>query len=84
MIPSYRPTDPGQRRHFISILQLQSANPPAFDRGGAAAPVPAVFLQTWAKIMPARATDVIRNGQTVSQTYLVLNIRYRSGITANM
>lgn len=79
-----KPTDPGQRRHLITIQSLTQASPPTYDASGALVTNWTTFLSTWARILPNRATDVIRNGQTTTQTFLVLNIRYRAGILSNM
>lgn len=74
-----KPTDPGERRHRIRILQPVTGS----DASGSNVTY-SELLQTWAKIVPTRATDVVRNGQQVSQAYLVINVRYRKEIQPNM
>lgn len=79
-----KPTNPGARLHQINIQQQTIASPPSFDRAGSALYSWITFITTWAKIVSTRATDVIRSGQITTQTFLVLNIRYRPGILQNM
>lgn len=78
-----KPTDPGERRHAIKIYVRTPASPPQYDTAGPVL-VRTLVRSTWAKIVPNRATDVIKSGQATAQTFLVLNIRYTSGIQANM
>jgi SPP1 family predicted phage head-tail adaptor len=79
-----KPTQPGERRHLVNIQDQLVGSPPTLDAAGSPESTWTTFISTWAKINPNRARDVIQSGQTTTQTFLVLNIRYRAGILANM
>jgi len=72
-------TNPGERRHQVTILQQTTAS----DISGTVVAW-APFVTTWAKITPMRGTDVIKGGQDTTQLFLTVNIAWQTGIQANM
>ncbi|HXI88457.1 MAG TPA: phage head closure protein [Bryobacteraceae bacterium] len=74
--------DPGRLRHRVTIQKLQFSSPPEYDAAGPVG-TPISFLTVWAAIEPARSTDIIRSGQTISEVIIPIYVRYRAGIAAN-
>jgi SPP1 family predicted phage head-tail adaptor len=79
----YPSIDPGLFRHVVTIQQYGPTSPPTFDAAGP--------VLTWTTFATARAhieiikgKDVIKSGQTVTETYIVVTIRRQAGIAAKM
>lgn len=73
----------GGLRHVITISQLGPTDPPTNSATGPIL-VPTVFAVTRAQISPERSVDRISNGQTITQTFIPITIRYLPGVTAGM
>jgi SPP1 family predicted phage head-tail adaptor len=75
--------DVGALRHPIRIEQLGPTSPPTIDAGG-----PVMVWSTYAQCVAAmgvmRGTDVIRSGQTTSESFAEFAVWYQPGIAAKM
>ena len=71
--------EPGELRHRVTIQGMSTTS------GIAGASVTWSDLMTvYARMMPERGTDVMREGQTVAETQVPCMVRYRPGLAANM
>jgi SPP1 family predicted phage head-tail adaptor len=74
----------GSLRHPITIQQRVPGSPPTYNNAGPVlVPVP-VLTNVMAQISPARATQMVRAGQTVTETIIPISIRYNAAVTAAM
>lgn len=78
-VPTWPAVNPGEMVHWITILQQTQSE----DESGTTT-IYAPFVSTWAKIEPVRGTDVIKSGQTTTQLFLTVTIRWQTGILPNM
>lgn len=74
----------GALRHLISIYSVAPASPPVYSEGGVLSVRTPLYQNVRAAIDPDRASDRIQSGQTVSQTYTPITIRWMSGIVGGL
>lgn len=74
----------GSLRHPITIQQRVPGSPPTYNNAGPVLePVP-VLVNVMAQIQPSRTAQMVRPGQTVTETVIPITIRYNANVTANM
>ena len=75
--------DPGKLRHLLIFYLAQPTSPASYDAGGPVT-APTEILRAYGSSDPATASDVIKGGQTVSEAFIPLVVRYDSRIQQNM
>lgn len=78
----YPSLDSGELRHRITFLTQQIVADSSGNKITWAAGNPPIVV--YAKIDPIRLSEIIKGGQDISQQYLTITMRYRSGISASM
>lgn len=75
----------GLLRHRVTInQQVQSSASPPYDAGGPLLEWVLFVSNVPSQIGPVRSTDVLRQGQVVTQTTTPITIRYYPGVLPNM
>jgi head-tail adaptor len=72
----------GSLRHVITIQRQVEDN--GIDDAGAVTSWEDIFIDVPASVEPDRAVDSVADGQTVSETFIPVTIRYMDGVKANM
>ena len=75
--------NPGRLRYLVTIQRSVGSSPPEYNAAGPALSWE-TFLQTYADIEPLRGVDKPVAGQTTSQTFIPITVRWATGILDNM
>jgi SPP1 family predicted phage head-tail adaptor len=74
----------GSLRHYVTFNSLLPTSPPTYGPTGETLTWQPVFINVPAQIGPEQSTDVVRDGQTVTETTIPISVRYMDGINSSM